>query len=211
MKKCYLCGVELTKENRSKDHAPPRGVFPEVLPPKTNLITSPCCLKCNQSFTEIDEDFVLGISATAPTGDGHTIFCKVFSGTAKRRSAALSESAVIGKLKMPDGEVAVPTHQVDKSSINPVLARITKGILLRQHRGYDYRNDEFSFNYLLPTPAFAQVARIVTSNFPHHIVVPKVFEYWGGLERERKRGAWLYNFFDRAYFLVRHRRPEARQ
>lgn len=54
---CYSCGVELIPANRSKDHVPPKGMFPRPLP--RNLITVPCCRDCNQSHSKDEEFFRL--------------------------------------------------------------------------------------------------------------------------------------------------------
>jgi len=56
-KRCYLCKGEAD----TKDHVPPKGLFPEPRP--SNLITVDCCYRCNQKFTKIDEEFRLFVSA----------------------------------------------------------------------------------------------------------------------------------------------------
>lgn len=54
MKRCYLCGDELIKnKNRSKDHIPPECIFPQDKP--LNLITAPCCIRCNGEYKQLDE------------------------------------------------------------------------------------------------------------------------------------------------------------
>jgi hypothetical protein len=54
MWKCYLCGKGLRKnENKSKDHVPPDCIFPREKP--QNLITVPCCIRCNEAFKLLDE------------------------------------------------------------------------------------------------------------------------------------------------------------
>jgi len=46
-KRCYLCGKA---KPDSKDHIPPRGVFPKV--PKGNLITVPAHRTCNNEYSQ---------------------------------------------------------------------------------------------------------------------------------------------------------------
>ena len=54
MTQCYLCGVELiNNKNKSKDHVPPDCIFPQDKP--LNLITVPCCIKCNKEYGKLDE------------------------------------------------------------------------------------------------------------------------------------------------------------
>ena len=54
MKHCYLCGVALTKENRTKDHIPPKQFFPDPKP--DNLWTVPCCREHNVGEFSPDDE-----------------------------------------------------------------------------------------------------------------------------------------------------------
>jgi hypothetical protein len=63
---CILCGKfgKITRE-----HAPPRVAFP--FPKPTNLLTAPTCLTCNNSMSDLDEEFgnFLGaIAGNSPLG-----------------------------------------------------------------------------------------------------------------------------------------------
>ena len=49
---CYLCGKAGAD---SRDHVPPRGIFPKL--PRGNLITVPAHEACNKAFSEDDEAF----------------------------------------------------------------------------------------------------------------------------------------------------------
>lgn len=46
---CAYCNSEAT----TRDHVPPKGIFPKIKP--DNLITVPCCIKCNNGFSKNDE------------------------------------------------------------------------------------------------------------------------------------------------------------
>ena len=48
-KQCYLCGLDAD----TRDHIPPRGFFPKPWP--ENLLSVPCCTKCNNSYSLLDE------------------------------------------------------------------------------------------------------------------------------------------------------------
>jgi hypothetical protein len=61
---CYLCGVPVRKyklkpgekhpsDELTLDHIPPIGLFPKPRP--ANLITVPCCFKCNNKHSGFDE------------------------------------------------------------------------------------------------------------------------------------------------------------
>ena len=52
MKRCIYCGSD---EDMTVDHVPPKALFPEPRP--SNMLTVPCCKKCNESFSKDDEYF----------------------------------------------------------------------------------------------------------------------------------------------------------
>lgn len=56
---CIYCG----KPANTRDHVPPRAIFPEPRP--SNLITVPSCSTCNNSASRLDEGFrnIIGIRA----------------------------------------------------------------------------------------------------------------------------------------------------
>ena len=56
--RCFVCGGPAT----TRDHIPPRGIFPEPLP--DNLITVPACPRCNSESCRDDEYFRLVVPAT---------------------------------------------------------------------------------------------------------------------------------------------------
>lgn len=51
-KSCIYCG---SGEDMTDDHIPPKALFPEPRP--SNMLTVPCCRKCNKSFSKDDEYF----------------------------------------------------------------------------------------------------------------------------------------------------------
>jgi hypothetical protein len=55
---CYLCGTQVPKDSKSKDHVPPEQIFAKSIRKQFNpqLLTLPTHLTCNQSFKH-DEDY----------------------------------------------------------------------------------------------------------------------------------------------------------
>lgn len=51
-KTCIYCG---SSEDMTIDHIPPKALFPEPRP--SNMLTVPCCKKCNELFSKDDEYF----------------------------------------------------------------------------------------------------------------------------------------------------------
>ena len=57
MKKCYNCGIELTKENTTREHIPAQNIFtgyPENY--KNNRLVVPACFECNNKYSKIDQE-----------------------------------------------------------------------------------------------------------------------------------------------------------
>lgn len=53
---CVYCGKVLCIEDKTKDHVPPRFIFKEISDEiKENRITVPCCFKCNQKYSIIEQ------------------------------------------------------------------------------------------------------------------------------------------------------------
>jgi len=58
--KCVYCGET---DEIGSDHIPPKNLFPKPRP--NDLITVPCCRKCNDAFSKDDEHFRTIIACTA--------------------------------------------------------------------------------------------------------------------------------------------------
>lgn len=64
LRNCAFCGSD---ENVTRDHVPPRNVFP---PPRPNdLITVPACFKCNSATSKDDEYFRLKLCMSEQVGN----------------------------------------------------------------------------------------------------------------------------------------------
>lgn len=57
MKRCYNCSIELTKENRTKEHIPAQNTFIGYPPEyKLNRLTVPACFDCNNQYSKFDAE-----------------------------------------------------------------------------------------------------------------------------------------------------------
>ncbi len=62
---CHNCGIELNKENTTKEHIPAQNLFDGLSEDyKKNRVTVPCCNDCNNLFSKIDQEIrdVIGIA-----------------------------------------------------------------------------------------------------------------------------------------------------
>jgi hypothetical protein len=67
MNQCYLCGHEIRSDDGSRDHVPPKSLFP--VPRPSDLITLPAHLACNQAYSADEEGFRADVAALANTGE----------------------------------------------------------------------------------------------------------------------------------------------
>lgn len=65
-KYCYICGCELTRQNRTKDHIPQKCLYEGCSNnKKKNLLTIYCCSECNTKLSSKEQELrnLLGITA----------------------------------------------------------------------------------------------------------------------------------------------------
>ncbi|MBK2256157.1 hypothetical protein [Francisella philomiragia] len=64
--RCYSCGITLNKENRSKEHIPPKILTNCLINKPTNNATVKSCKNCNTQKSDLDFRYMLGILLTLP-------------------------------------------------------------------------------------------------------------------------------------------------
>ena len=90
VKRCYLCGVQIRKyklvpgeepppDHQTRDHIPPEKFFPQPLP--LNLLTVPCCTRCNNGFSHLDEQMRVFFAAEEHANDAAKLIAsqKIFT------------------------------------------------------------------------------------------------------------------------------------
>jgi hypothetical protein len=203
---CYLCGGE---GNITRDHIPPKGLFAEPRP--SNLITVPCCEKCNHDNHKRDEQF--RIFASIPFNRniiGTDIWeKKVLPRTIKRRRQRSFVKQMIGSSETVVTSVA-GTPMLKKciicpqSDITPTLIRIVKGLL------YTYF-PQIPRNFLRFD--VVQIDQLRLKEEIPFITKPHccgergngVFRYWGEVMSEAPDvGFWILHFYDATGFAIFH-------
>jgi hypothetical protein len=209
--KCYLCG-KTAKETPegwlTRDHVPPRNLFPEPRP--SNLITIPCCNACNHESHKDDEYFRLAVSGYYNSNlVGKRIWEeKSVASTVKKRRLRKSVDAMAGSLKKialitPDGVEDAFEVTIEKAPVNRVLIRITKGLLSLLYP--EVNRDELSFHitqidqFKLNDPGFRQIQNVL----PYLQKGNGVYGCWHYVETTYSlKGVWIHMFFDSATYLV---------
>ena len=203
-KRCYLCKGEAD----TKDHVPPKGLFPEPRP--SNLITVDCCYRCNQKFTKIDEEFRLFVSAPINRSpEGRTIWeQKVLRSTLPSRRIAKAIRKITHRqifLATESGPIPAVRIEVRQRPIKLCLIRITKGLLATFHPDLDYSDLEFR---VTPFDQFKLAKTVAT--MPELLIYDErggsVFRFWRGIATDQTNaGLWFFCFFNAASFMVEHR------
>lgn len=200
--KCYLCGSE---NNLTKDHVPPKNLFRGPLP--SNLITVSCCRACNVSFSKIEEQLRIFVSAAINrSADGKWIWeNKVVESTLRRSSALRSQVAkdlLIGNVK---GNIELPILTMDAQLVNKCLIKITRGLMTHFYPSLNHSALEFA--------AFELNQFKVTPDWIRSLGAPYTYDERGNgqfrflralVEDDNRCGHWIYIFYDSISFVVHH-------
>ena len=138
-KSCIYCG---SKENMTVDHIPPKNLFPEPRP--ADMLTVPCCKKCNESFSKDDEYFRTALVSHASVCSDPNVQIvneKLFRSVRRPEAAGLARaiynSLRVVEIKSPGGICLgiSPVMVVSSDRINRVINRIARGLFYIIH-GY---------------------------------------------------------------------------
>jgi hypothetical protein len=203
---CYLCGKDCDP-TRFRDHVPPKGIFPKGL--RENLITVPCCQKCNHSNHKADEFFRLYVSlgiSRSPTAQAswkHVVESTLAEKRLPKEVARLTRR--MEPFQLPDGQLAYKSYQKARP-INLQLIRITKGILRREYPNVDYFDYEWFVRQLDQLKMHATVRELL--NIAKFEFVERGEGSWrcfhGMTVDKPDLGMWIHIFHDSQAFIVMH-------
>ena len=134
-KQCIFCGSD---EDITKDHIPPKNLFPEPRP--NDLFTVPCCSSCNGSFSKDDEYFraILVSCQSVSNDENANAVNKKFLVSLKRPQAKGFRAEILKSLTYVDsvsqGGIYMgqrPVMQIDAKRLKKTLIRIAKGLFYR--------------------------------------------------------------------------------
>lgn len=200
METCYLCG---SKNNLTKDHIPPKNLFP---PPKpSNLATVLCCKKCNEEYSLIDESFRVFVSSTLNRSKaGMWIWDNRVMGSSFKRSLklkALTKNSLVPIKALINNQIMPATgmtYPIEKA--NKYLIRLTKGFTRYYNPEIDYTKAKFKVSNIIPNQ------QIVDMLFQKLFYVEKgegVFRMWRMFAKGHlPLSVWVYVFYDDLMFMV---------
>lgn len=207
-KLCYLCGKPSTD---TKDHIPPRGIFPAN--PKGQLLTVPAHKSCNGRYAEDDELFRnLVTAASWRTTEGELAWNEQVVPSwaenpgAKRR---LQERMMVIWVKDPVSGALI-RHQIlagDVSLFERQVDRWTRGLFYRKFREplpvnlsthiEELERPEIS---IPPLNSF-MIKNGVRPNWVH--VVPNIFSYFYAVANEnRNANVAIFVFFNTEVYMA---------
>ena len=213
--RCYLCGISLRiydlkpgekppADSKTRDHVPPVGLFPDPKP--SDLVTVPCCFKCNNTHSGFDER--LRALAALPfdrNSAGNLILTeKVIKRTfANARQADFVKSIVNSMHQLPGSDLIRMRIPADEFRAGAV--RITKGLLAFLHKGLDYYGSHFYVEPISPEPFDAQLRLMAMLRQGQHFQRgERVFQCWYHVEQKRSAGYWMLLFYECFGFFVSH-------
>jgi hypothetical protein len=203
--RCYLCG---STDSITNDHIPPKGFFPEPRP--SNLITVPCCQKCNNAFSKDDEAvraWLCTIIGSTPAGEW-ILKNKVAPGTMVRspafRESLLKSMENTELLTEEHGLIDVVSFKFDYDRVERFVLRVTKGLLSFYYPEYDYSDDAFEVRYVEPTRENLSILEPVKNILRYDYRGDGVIQYRFGLTDTKLTGLWILIFYGATIFLVRH-------
>lgn len=200
---CFLCQ---STENITRDHIPPKSFFTPPAP--CNLITVPCCEKCNSGFSKDDEAFRLWCTTSAFASDqGKWVFENGVLGSTLKRSPKLRQAIreYIGsrRIQSPRGEIEVPTFGIPENRAKNFIIRVCKGLLAYFHPEYSYRDADFVIQNVLPTDKVNEVIGGLVKHLIYEERGDTVFKFWRGFTNDNPDlGMFVLTFFDGVCIVV---------
>lgn len=206
--KCYLCG---SIENITSDHIPPKGFFVPPLP--DNLITVPCCRRCNDSYNKDDEAARVFLSAYRWQSEkGMWIWKNKVLASTFQRSPALKARIRESLLHLPvqtnQGVEIMPIIQFPIERMSRWLIRITRGLLFKFHPVIDSSDMHFDVQQITPSQEFVD---FMAANMTYDERGDGIFRFWRAivLDDIHYPGIWSYVFYDGMCFSVTHSKDKA--
>lgn len=199
-RECYLCGKPAT----TKDHIPPRGIFPKPFP--SDFITAPACQRCNNDSSKDDLYFRDVISAAANDSPESLVLLKQRIIPRMRKDPGI----ILDLLKSArpvdvysDGHIYLRRgYEItfDQKRIQAVIDRIVRG-LYYEHAGKRLPDDCAVTNYIL-NPKWEPLEERMKHLPLCNVGDGAVFSYSFQIESETGASAWYLMFHNSTLFVA---------
>lgn len=201
---CAICGK---REATTRDHVPPRGIFPK---PRPKLVTVPACATCNQGSSHDDEVFrtYLSLHVGASDSNRQNLFGNALS-TLQHNKRLLRD--VLGSSNeipfiTPSGLYTGMGLRVlwNSKSYNAVVERCIRGLYFHHFGSVLGEGVQVSVQWLrsLPPSMATEVRQLALE-----VVGTDQFAYrYARSPDEPRRSIWLFSFYSR-HFASGHSAP----
>ena len=211
------CG---SQRNPTKDHIPPKCLFPSPLP--QNLITVPCCRQCNESASRDDEYFRMILAGRRDVGgnpDASKVMEKAVRSLQRPEAKGLRNSFLdstrffyfVNELGVvePGG-----SYNADHNRLGHVASRIIKGLYWNQ-TGERLPNDCIVTTWVdeglrhVDNGQLQLFAQVMTGE--PLSVIGRVFKHWyQPVPEDRFSGVWVLEFYENIHFYCLTINPHAK-
>jgi len=124
---CYLCDAIAD----TSDHVPPKGFYPKPYPP--NLLTVPCCKKCNHSLSPLDEEMRVYLAAEEHANSAARLMLesKVFRPDSIKGRAFRTAARTLRDLPTAHGTQSLMSPKTQ--DLFAFVDRITRGLICKYY------------------------------------------------------------------------------
>lgn len=190
-KLCAICGF---RRATTRDHLPPRAIFPRPLP--VVMITVPACATCNNGANHEDERFRVYLGATtAYFDDEATRLWKEESMRTLQRNARLMREfadnvGALEPVELADGRRGIPLRWPASAYI-PVIERLARGLFYHHFREALGSRAKCKIDMLERLPE--EIVRL-TGDWATNGIGENIFTYRFG-RLDELRSFWIFQFF----------------
>lgn len=205
---CIYCGE---REAKTKDHVPPKRFFPKPRP--ANLITVPCCEKCNGAYGK-DDERVRNIISSINTTEDHPAIEKQIAGkrdrSYSRKEGQSNFQHIIESLRIidcysPDRNYIGKTFGFDLNQelLDRFIERITRALLYYEN-GIEYTDVEIEWKMSIDHNSLERMPpQLIAFLLNRQVkeIGDGTFIYTGYYTTGRATSLWLFNFYGGIEFM----------
>lgn len=196
---CYICGIN---KATTKDHVPPKCIFPESLKPKNiKKITVWACVGCNNKMGKIDETVRDYLSLCIFTRHGEEIWEKArrkLIKNPKQRQSMIERMIDLSQTKIPNKYIKENTTKAIRlpKEFNDFIYRIFKGF----HTNYTDVIVDGSFSihvYEYPPELLEENLKSVNCSY----IVNDVLILLGAISPDKKMSMWWFQLYNNPMYV----------
>jgi hypothetical protein len=206
MKVCAICGK---KEATTKDHVPPKAIFPKPRP--ENLIRVPACTDCNNGASVYDDLFkvYLSMQVAGQSEISSRLFREKTARTLKHNRKLLTQLAEKSKelhIENENGNLVTRTGVLwDSEAHDIVMERIIRGLYFH-HKGNVLPSDTIlrvQWLHGIPEDTESKLHLFTEATIGNDQVIYKYFIY----DKDPRFSLWLFEFYG-AHWASGHTSPD---